>query len=121
MLVHGPPPGPHRPGRGGRPRRKITPGVISAARRFHPRATCRKQNRTNGAATRHRPRLLLSGSCGDVVDGRVAAGELAEQRHVYRAGTLVVKWDLEHRMAMKGTASPRVLVLIQELESEGLL
>ena len=65
--------------------------------------------------------MLLSGSCGDVVDGRVAAGELSEQRHVYRAGTLVVKWDLEHRMAMKGTASPRVLVLIQELESEGLL
>ena len=55
------------------------------------------------------------------MDGRVAAGELAEQRHVYRAGTLVVKWDLEHRMAMKGTASPRVLVLIQELESEALL
>jgi len=29
VLVHGPPPGPHRPGRGGRPRRKITPGVIN--------------------------------------------------------------------------------------------
>ena len=41
--------------------------------------------------------------------------------HVYRAGRLVVKWDLQHRIAMKGTASPRVLVLIQELESEGLL
>ena len=29
--------------------------------------------------------MLLSGSCGDVVDGRVAAGELAEQRRLAEA------------------------------------
>ena len=41
--------------------------------------------------------------------------------HVYRDGKLVVKWDLEGKKAMKGAASSRVLALIAELESEGLL
>ena len=41
--------------------------------------------------------------------------------HVYRGGRLVVKWDLEHRMAMKGKASARILRLIAELEAEGRL
>jgi hypothetical protein len=41
--------------------------------------------------------------------------------HVYCDGKLVVKWDLDNGRAMKGKASRRVLRLIQELESEGLL
>ncbi|MGH9893697.1 MAG: DUF4160 domain-containing protein [bacterium] len=41
--------------------------------------------------------------------------------HVYRDGKLVVKWDLENKMAMKGKASRKLLNLIDELESEGLL
>ncbi len=41
--------------------------------------------------------------------------------HVYRDGKLVVKWDLENRMAMKGRAPRRVVDLIAELEAEGLL
>ncbi|HXV60038.1 MAG TPA: hypothetical protein VEK15_05045 [Vicinamibacteria bacterium] len=41
--------------------------------------------------------------------------------HVYRDGKLVVKWDLENRMPMIGEASRRILALIDELESEGLL
>jgi hypothetical protein len=41
--------------------------------------------------------------------------------HVYRDGKLVVKWDLDHQKAMKGAATSRILRLIAELESEGLL
>ena len=41
--------------------------------------------------------------------------------HVYRDGRLVVKWDLENGKPMKGSATRRVLSLIGELESEGLL
>ena len=41
--------------------------------------------------------------------------------HVYRDGKLVVKWDLDNKQAMKGTATRRVLQLIAELESEGVL
>ena len=41
--------------------------------------------------------------------------------HVYRDGRLIVKWDLDNRIAMKGAATPRILKLIAELESEGLL
>ena len=41
--------------------------------------------------------------------------------HVYRDGTLIVKWDLDNKKAMKGTATRRVLKLIVELESEGVL
>ena len=38
--------------------------------------------------------------------------------HVYRNGKLLVKWDLEHGTAMKGSASPRVLDLIRRLDDE---
>ena len=41
--------------------------------------------------------------------------------HVYRDGVLVVKWDLEHQLPMKGTASSKVRALIAELEAEGEL
>ena len=41
--------------------------------------------------------------------------------HVYRDGTLVVKWDLDNKVPMKGVASRRVLALIAELEAEGVL
>ena len=41
--------------------------------------------------------------------------------HVYRDGKLVVKWDLENSMPMVGEANRRILSLIDELESEGLL
>ena len=41
--------------------------------------------------------------------------------HVYRDGRLVVKWDLEHDVPMKGRAGRRVLALIRELQKEGLL
>lgn len=41
--------------------------------------------------------------------------------HVYRAGRLVVKWDLEHGCAMKGKMDRRILKLIEELAKEGLL
>jgi hypothetical protein len=41
--------------------------------------------------------------------------------HVYRAGRLVVKWDLDNKKPMMGRASSRVRRLIEGLESEGLL
>ncbi len=41
--------------------------------------------------------------------------------HVYRDGKLLVKWDLENWVPMVGSASRRVLALIEELQSEGLL
>jgi uncharacterized protein DUF4160 len=41
--------------------------------------------------------------------------------HVYRDGKFVVKWDLDNRKAMQGNASRRILELIAQLESEGLL
>ncbi len=41
--------------------------------------------------------------------------------HVYKAGRLVVKWDLENWTAMRGKPTRRVLELIHELQEEGLL
>ncbi len=41
--------------------------------------------------------------------------------HVYRDGELILKWDLENRNVMKGEACRKVLDLVAELESEGLL
>ena len=41
--------------------------------------------------------------------------------HVYRDGELVVKWDLENDVAMKGEATRKVLETIRELQAEGLL
>lgn len=40
---------------------------------------------------------------------------------MYCDGKFIVKWDLESGKPMKGTAPGRVLALIAELESEGLL
>ena len=39
--------------------------------------------------------------------------------HVYRDGALVVKWNLDDRVPMKGKASGRVRELIDQLEGEG--
>lgn len=41
--------------------------------------------------------------------------------HVYRDGVLVLKWNLEDGVPMKGRASRRVLTLIRGLEKEGPL
>jgi Domain of unknown function (DUF4160) len=41
--------------------------------------------------------------------------------HVYRDDRLIVKWDLDNQKAMKGAITRRILELIAELESEGLL
>jgi hypothetical protein len=41
--------------------------------------------------------------------------------HVYRDGALIVKWDLDNQKPMRGRATQRILKLIAELESEGLL
>ena len=41
--------------------------------------------------------------------------------HVYRDGKLIVKWDLDNWVPMAGKASRRILALIEELQSEGLL
>jgi len=41
--------------------------------------------------------------------------------HVYRDGVPVVKWNLDDRLPMKGSATGRVLRLIAELEAEGLM
>lgn len=41
--------------------------------------------------------------------------------HVYGGRKLVVKWNLDDRVPMKGHAPARVLRLIAELEKEGLL
>ena len=44
-------------------------------------------------------------------------------RHVrvYRKSKLVVKWDLENWQPMEGKADRKLLQLIEELESEGVL
>jgi hypothetical protein len=41
--------------------------------------------------------------------------------HVYRNRKLVLKWDLDHGVAMKGTATQDILRLIAELQEEGRL
>ena len=41
--------------------------------------------------------------------------------HVYRDGRLTLKWDLDHGVAMKGKASPKLLDLIHQLHAEGKL
>ena len=41
--------------------------------------------------------------------------------HVYRDGRLVLKFDLESRVAMKGKAIRRIMNLIADLEREGML
>jgi hypothetical protein len=41
--------------------------------------------------------------------------------HVYREGKLIVKWDLDNALPMKGHATTKIIRLIRELESEGRL
>ena len=41
--------------------------------------------------------------------------------HVYRDGRLILKWNLEDMVAMKGKPTERILRLIRELEQEGVL
>lgn len=41
--------------------------------------------------------------------------------HVYRRGLFVLKWDLDSHKPMAGRPSRRVVELIRQLESEGLL
>jgi len=41
--------------------------------------------------------------------------------HVYREGKLVVKWNLDAGLPMKGRVTSKVLRLIEELEAEGAL
>jgi hypothetical protein len=41
--------------------------------------------------------------------------------HVYRVGRLILKWDLENEIVMKGSTSRRLLRLIRKLEAEGLI
>ncbi len=41
--------------------------------------------------------------------------------HVYKDSKLVVKWDLENGLPMKGKPPKRVVDLIHKLEEEGLL
>jgi hypothetical protein len=41
--------------------------------------------------------------------------------HVYRDGRLIVKWNLEADVPLKGRANARILSLLRELGEEGLL
>jgi hypothetical protein len=41
--------------------------------------------------------------------------------HVYREGTLIVKWDLDNGRPMRGAASREIVELIRVLQSEGRL
>lgn len=41
--------------------------------------------------------------------------------HVYRGGRLVVKWDLDNQLVMRGKLDRTVRRLIAELERDGLL
>lgn len=41
--------------------------------------------------------------------------------HVYRDGRLIVKWDLENRLPMRGLANRRILNLIRQLQDEDLI
>ena len=41
--------------------------------------------------------------------------------HVYRDGRLVLKWDLDANLAMKGRPTARILRIIAELRNEGVL
>lgn len=41
--------------------------------------------------------------------------------HVYRDGELIVKWNLDDDLPIKGRASGRILRIITELRQEGRL
>ena len=69
--------------------------------------------------------LLEVGDVGDphtrfLADGADIRTDLPKYC-VYRDGRLVVKWDLDNHLAMKGQAPRRVLDLIEALVNEGLL
>ena len=50
------------------------------------------------------------------------AGDHAPRHvHVYRGGRLVLKWDLENQKPMAGRPTRRVLLIIRQLDEEGLL
>ena len=76
-------------------------------------------------------RQLLPHVVTSYVGGQVPAGRYVfitwkgdhppRHVHVYRDGTLIVKWDLDNQKPMKGAATRRILALIRELEAEGLL
>ena len=48
-------------------------------------------------------------------------GRLMATWHVYRKGKLVVKWDLDNKKPMRGSASKKLLDLIGDLEHKGQL
>jgi hypothetical protein len=41
--------------------------------------------------------------------------------HVFKGKRLVLKWNLDDRLPMKGNPTARVLQLIRQLEKEGIL
>ena len=41
--------------------------------------------------------------------------------HVYHRGRFVLKWDLDNEKAMEGKPTRKLLDLIRDLETEGLL
>lgn len=41
--------------------------------------------------------------------------------HVYKDGKLIVKWDLENELPMKGKATAKILKTISELREEEIL
>jgi hypothetical protein len=41
--------------------------------------------------------------------------------HVYKDGDLIVKWNLDDWVPMKGKPSARILELLRELDEEGVL
>lgn len=79
----------------------------------------------------HGPVLRCVTMYGNMCDGQDPAGGYVfvtwigdhspYHVHVYRDRELVLKWDLENDVPMKGEASRRLLDLIEELRKEGLL
>ena len=48
-------------------------------------------------------------------------GDHGHHVHVYRDAKVVVKWDLDQGVAIKGKATRKILALIAELQQEGRL
>ncbi len=48
-------------------------------------------------------------------------GDHGHHVHIFKDKRLIVKWDLDNMMAMKGKATRRIIDLLKELQSEGLL
>ena len=49
------------------------------------------------------------------------SGDHGHHVHVYRDGKMIVKWDMDHHLAMQGKATRRIRLLIRELQEEGRL